>query len=357
MTIRYGIIGTGMMGCEHIRNLVAMEDVDVVAIADPNENSRKWAKKVCGDRFSPRFHENYQDVLDADDVDALVIASPNFTHIDVMRDVFRTDKHVMLEKPMCTTLADALEVNESAKTHKGIVWVGLEYRYMPPISALLDHLPAVGDIKMCTIREHRFPFLKKVENWNRFNRNTGGTLVEKCCHFFDLMNQVVPGEPVRVIASGAQSVNHLDEVYDGDVPDILDNAYVIVEYDSGARAMLDLCMFAEGSRHEQQLTITGDIGKLETSVPGDDLHISKRQGMTCETVPIIMDPRVKDVGLHHGASFLEHLAFIEAIREGKLPAVTTEDGLLSVIVGLAAQESIETGQPVYIKSLIQIQGQ
>lgn len=353
MTIRYGIIGTGMMGCEHIRNLVAMENVDITAVADPSEKPRRWASKVCGDRFSPRIHNNYQDILDADDVDAIVIASPNFTHIDVMRDVFKTDKHVMLEKPMCTTLADAQEVNASAKTHKGIVWLGLEYRYMAPISALLEHLPAVGEIKMCAIREHRFPFLKKVENWNRFNRNTGGTLVEKCCHFFDLMNQVVPGEPIRVLASGAQSVNHLDEAYNGEVPDILDNAYVIIEYDSGARAMLDLCMFAEGSRHEQLLTITGDIGKLETTVPGNDLYISKRVGRTCETVPIGLDPKVKEVGLHHGASFLEHLEFTEAIRSGKPPTVTTEDGLLSVVIGLAGQKSIETGQPVDIRDFAQ----
>ncbi|MEZ5177594.1 MAG: Gfo/Idh/MocA family oxidoreductase [Acidimicrobiales bacterium] len=64
-----------------------------------------------------------------------------------------------------------------------------------------------------------FPFLAKVGDWNRFNRNTGGTLVEKCCHFFDLMNQVVDDTPVRVLASGAQDVNHLDEAYDGEVPD------------------------------------------------------------------------------------------------------------------------------------------
>ena len=218
MTIRYGIIGTGMMGCEHIRNLAAMEDVEVIAVADPNEEPRDWALRACGDRFSPRVHEDYRDILEASDIDALVVASPNFTHIDVMRDIFGTDKHVMLEKPMSTTLADALEIDRAAKKHNGIVWVGLEYRYIATINALIEHLPEVGNVKMCAIREHRFPFLKKVGDWNRFNRNTGGTLVEKCCHFFDLMNQVVPGNPSRVLASGAQSVNHLDEVYDGEVP-------------------------------------------------------------------------------------------------------------------------------------------
>ena len=98
---------------------------------------------------------------------------------------------------------------------------------------------------MLSIREHRFPFLVKVGDWNRFNRNTGGTMVEKCCHFFDLMNQVVGAEPVRVMASGGQDVNHLDERYDGETPDILDNAFVVIEYADGSRGMLDLCMFAD----------------------------------------------------------------------------------------------------------------
>jgi myo-inositol 2-dehydrogenase / D-chiro-inositol 1-dehydrogenase len=57
---------------------------------------------------------------------------------------------------------------------------------------------------MLTIREHRFPFLEKVGDWNRFNRNTGGTLVEKCCHFFDLMRLILRDDPVRVMASGGQ---------------------------------------------------------------------------------------------------------------------------------------------------------
>lgn len=56
-----------------------------------------------------------------------------------------------------------------------------------------------------------------MDNWNRFNRNSGGTLVEKCCHFFDLMNLILRAKPLRVLASGAQDVNHLDERYNGEV--------------------------------------------------------------------------------------------------------------------------------------------
>ena len=104
--------------------------------------------------------------------------------------------------------------------------------------------------------------------------------MEKCCHFFDLMHLVAGAHPVRVMASGGQDVNHLDEVYEIDgrreVPDILDNAFVIVEFANGVRGALDLCMFAEGGRFEQEITITGDLAKMEATVPGDVVWLGER---------------------------------------------------------------------------------
>ena len=125
----------------------------------------------------------------------------------------------------------------------------------------------MGNVHMVSIREHRFPFLNKVGDWNRFTRNTGGTLVEKCCHYFDLMNLITGQRPVSVMASGGQNVNHLDEFYDGERSDILDNAYVIVEYPNNVRAMLDLCMFAEATRNQEELSVVGDAGKVEALIP------------------------------------------------------------------------------------------
>lgn len=354
MTIRYGIIGTGMMGCEHIRNLAHIDEAQVVAVADPNQKPREWALKACGDRFSPDVYADYKDLLARTDIDALVIASPNFTHIDVMRDVFSTNKHVLLEKPMCTTMADCRVVVEGARHHGGIVWVGLEYRYMAPISRLVSEVRqgAVGDLKMFFIREHRFPFLKKVDNWNRFNRNSGGTLVEKCCHFFDLMNLVIGARPRSVYASGAQDVNHLDERYDGETPDIMDNAFVIVDYENGVRACLDLCMFAEGSRNEQEIVATGNAGKLEATVPEGMFTRSGREYRKYETFKVDTDPSVAIQGAHHGASYLEHLAFIDAIKTDRPPAVTVEQGLMSVAIGIAGQQSIAEGRPVTLDEVL-----
>ena len=352
MKLNYGIIGTGMMGCEHIRNLKKIPDVNIVAIADPNEESRKWAIKACEDKFKIRLYEDYKELLAEKDIDVIVVASPNFTHIEIMRELFKTDKHVLLEKPMCTTLPDSLEVLEKSKEHGGLVWIGLEYRYMSPIQSLIKHIEEIGDIRMLSIREHRFPFLEKVDNWNRFNENTGGTLVEKCCHFFDLMNLIVPSKPIKVYASGGQDVNHLDEKYDGKTPDIIDNSFVIVDYQDGQRAMLDLCMFAEAGKYEQEIVLTGDQGKLETHIPGNELLLTNRKNYSLKTIEVKDDPRVKEVGFHHGASYIEHLELIDCIKNKKKPLVDCQKGLDSIILGLAAQESIQTGEPVFLENFL-----
>ena len=348
------------MGVEHITNLLHLDGAVVTAISDPHPDSRDWAQLAVGlDTPLQRF-ESHHELLASGACDAVVIASPNHTHHQVLLDVLATPHHVMVEKPLCTTVAHCLDVIAAAEATAAdwpdrVVWMGLEYRYMPPTTAVLHEVRsgALGEVRMVAISEHRFPFLPKVGKWNRFTRNTGGTLVEKCCHFFDLMNQVVDRAPQRVMASGAQDVNHLDESYDGEVPDILDNAYVIVEYDGGARAMLDLCMFAEASRNEQEISVVGHLGKVEALVTEGVVRVGHRaDGIGVVAERPAHDPSIRHQGMHHGASYLEHVGFRDAILLGTPPAVTLHDGLMSVAVGEAAHRSIELGRPVAMQEVL-----
>ena len=190
MVTRIGVIGTGMMGCEHIRNVNANSNAMITAISDPHKEPLEWARQALGAHNSVAEFRDHRDLLKSGEVDAVVVASPNFTHHALLLDVLNTDIPVLVEKPMCTTVEHCQEVVALAQQRSALTWVGLEYRYMTPIARLLDVVNSgeLGEVKMLSIREHRFPFLKKVNDWNRFSRNTGGTLVEKCCHFFDLMN-------------------------------------------------------------------------------------------------------------------------------------------------------------------------
>jgi myo-inositol 2-dehydrogenase / D-chiro-inositol 1-dehydrogenase len=351
--VRYGIIGTGMMGVEHLQNLMHLDGAVVTALSDPNEGSLEFALAVASDASVSTFTD-HRELLASGLCDAVVVSSPNMTHVDVLLDVIASGTHVLTEKPLCTTVADCQRVIAAAANSPSLVWMGLEYRYMPPVARLVDEVRsgAVGRVRMMAIREHRFPFLPKVNNWNRFSANTGGTLVEKCCHFFDLMRLVIADEPVRVMASGAQDVNHLKESYDGRTPDILDNAYVIVDWADGARSMLDLCMFAEASKNEQEISVVGSRGKVEALLPESVIRISKRaEGLGSYTEDAVRDKSIAYAGAHHGASYLEHRDFLHAIRTATPPKVTLTDGLWSVAIGEAAHRSIDLGRPVDIAEL------
>jgi predicted dehydrogenase len=364
--IRYGIIGCGSMGREHIENLKALPGVQVAAIADPHAASRDAALALLEQRPARAFGE-HRELLASGLCDAVVIATPNFTHAAILADALASDLHILVEKPLVTRIEDGLDLVRRAEGRRGIVWVAQEYRYMPPVAEMIRmaHAGAVGRLHQVAIREHREPFYPKVGDWNRFTANTGGTLVEKCCHYFNLMDLLLRERPLRVFASGGQRVNHLDERYGGRTPDILDSAYVIVEYPSGARASLDLCMFAENSIDSEHIVVVGDEGKLESLLPALVLRHGRREdwgrretwGQPSGTgkgvsVRRVWDTNIKYPGQHFGASYVEHQRFADAIRRGAPPEVTLEEGLRSVATGLAAHRSIDTGLPVALSDVL-----
>jgi len=352
-SFKYGIIGAGSMGREHIRNVNIIDEAEIVALSDPNDESIDQSLSLLNKKV-PCF-KNYNEMIQADLVDGYIISTPNFTHIDVLKDVIKTKKHILVEKPLCTTIKDCIKLRDLTKNYPGLIWTGMEYRYMPPVKRMIEeiHKKTIGELKMLSIREHRFPFLVKVNNWNRFAENTGGTLVEKCCHFFDLMRLIVNSEAKQVYASGNQDVNHLNEKYNNKTPDILDNAYVIVDFQNGVRALLDLCMFAENSTNQEELCAVGDTGKIETAVPSassgkksSELRIGYREkGKTLNEI-VEVDEDILKVGNHHGSTYYEHLSFLKAVKNNTLAEVSLEDGLRAVAIGEAAELSIKENRVV-----------
>lgn len=352
----YGLIGVGMMGREHIQNLALIEGATLVSMSDPHPASLTAAQEVCeaSGITDVRAYSNYSDMLSREALDAVIVASPNHTHAAIVMDLLETDLALLVEKPLCTTIIDAERVADRANARPHLFWTGLEYRYMPPVAEFIRrvHAGGVGTLKTLSIREHRFPFLKKIGDWNRFSRNTGGTLVEKCCHFFDLMRVIIQSEPVRIYASGAMDVNHKDERYGGETPDILDNAFAIVDFENGVRAQLDLCMFAEGSEDQEEICAIGDAAKMEVKIPTARLITSPRIGfgkpkqITTETIET--QAALLSAGHHHGGTYFQLRDFHTAMIEGRPPTVSALDGLRSVAMGAAAHQSIETGQAVEV---------
>ncbi|CAE7317111.1 unnamed protein product [Symbiodinium sp. CCMP2456] len=378
--LRAGIIGTGAMGKEHIRNVALMgEQMVVTAIADSSEAALREALEELGGERAPRVavFRSDEELINCDFVDVLIICTPNFQHIHTLRKAIMSGKHILCEKPLCTTVEDCEEVERlltervvrSGSEKAPVFMTGMEYRYMPPIRRLIEESDSrkLGEPRVLSIREHRFPFLVKVDNWNRFNRNTGGTLVEKACHFFDLMRRILQSEPVSVYASGDQAMNHKDEVYDGGIPDIIDHALAVVEFANGARASLDLCMFAEDEQTEQ-VRVVCQQGSVEAKCPESTVRIVQRRkvrglGRTPpgkeeravpEVIRIPISRELAAAGYHEGATFFELEAFAEAVRGKRAVPVTARDGKMAVLMGVAAHRSIALGRPVRLSPAGQI---
>ncbi len=339
------------MGREHMRNLALVEGCDLVAIADPDAGSREAAARLAGELAQDiRCYQEPIALLDNETIDAVVIASPNHTHFDVIQPIMQSEVAILLEKPMCTTVEHASSLLEMQSAYSPLFWVGMEYRYMPPVARFIERVRAgdTGPVNMLCIREHRFPFLPKIGDWNRFSRNTGGTLVEKCCHFFDLMRYMLNDEPVKIYASGGQDVNHLDERYNGETPDILDNAFVTIDFAGGARAVLDLCMFAEGSEQQEDIYALGHLGKLEVQIPAANVTWSPRDGSGPVVEAVDTPADAMAAGHHHGATYFQLRDFHAALVQGGPALVSASDGYKAVVMGAAAHESIETGHPVML---------
>ncbi|WP_299968929.1 Gfo/Idh/MocA family oxidoreductase [uncultured Roseobacter sp.] len=361
-TTRYGLIGCGMMGQEHIRNIALLPGTEIAVILEPDAGMRAAAAALAP---GAAFVGSVSELLAHPALDCLVVSSPNHCHAAQLTEIAATRAlPLLMEKPLLTDPADIAPLTQIAASYPAPIWVAMEYRYMPPIAALLDQAAEVtGGIRMLSIREHRFPFLPKVGDWNRFNAGTGGTFVEKCCHFFDLMRLIIGTRPLRIMASAAQSVNHMDERYDGAAPDILDNGFVIVDFEGGTRAMLELCMFAEGARYQEVIAALGPQGKIEAFVPGPGrfwpadlgpaptplLEISPRAPKAPRSEPIPVDPTLLEAGDHNGSTFYQHQRFLEVVRGTRqAPEVSFDDGLWAVRMGMAAQEAARTGETVHL---------
>jgi myo-inositol 2-dehydrogenase/D-chiro-inositol 1-dehydrogenase len=362
--IRYGLIGAGMMGREHLRNIRMTPGSEITAIADPNAQSRTLAAECVPD--TARLYDTIDALLASKSVDALVIATPNDTHADVLAKILDRGLSlpILLEKPACTSTEQLDWMSSALAGYSAPLWIGMEYRYMPPVTQLVNEVRkgTVGDLKMISLREHRFPFQVKVGNWNRYAVRTGGTLVEKCCHFFDLMRLIAGDEAVRVYASAGVDVNHADERReDGERPDIIDNAFVTVDFRSGIRASLDLCMFAEGALWQEEFAATGSLGRVECFVPGyrgrevdthSEIEISLREaGKQPERRVVEVDAEVLHAGAHHGATYYAHKKFREAILGTGPVEVTLQDGLKAVAIGLAAERSAKEKRVVALDGL------
>ncbi|MBC8496425.1 MAG: Gfo/Idh/MocA family oxidoreductase [Anaerolineales bacterium] len=361
---KFNVIGCGLNGNEHIHVTLLEGRATIHGVFDKNPGSIELAKRSFASFSTGQelvIYDSLESACNDPAADALIIATPNYTHLEVLQVAIQSGKHIFLEKPMATTLEDAHQILQLAREYPATLQIGLQYRYKSMYTEAIHEAferKSLGEIKMVNIVEHRFPFLDKVNQWNKFSKYSGGTLVEKCCHYFDLLNMFAQAKPVSVFATGNMAVNFKDFEYDGEKSDIIDNAVVSVVYENGIRGSFNLCMFAP--MFYEEITLCGDEGYLKAyeiedflPVPRPKIYLEVLRG---EAQPSrfcnpCYPPYIEESG-HNGATFYEHVNFIDNIEGKPTNAATVEEGFWSVVVGVAAEQSVRTGKVVLIDELL-----
>lgn len=364
----FNIIGGGIIGQEHIRVTLLEGRATIKGVYDPNPRSVMMSQKEA-ETYSPGLelvvYDTIEEACNDPDVDGLIICTPNYMHIQTIEPAVSSGKHILLEKPIATTVQDAYEITQMAEAYEAVFQLGLQYRFKPQyVEALHEVLErgSVGTVQKVSMMEHRIPFLDKVGQWNKLAEYSGDTLVEKCCHYFDLMNKVAGGRAQSVFAVGSQAVNFKDLEVEGRPSDILDNAYVTVTYENGVTGSFDLSMFSPFFHEE--MVVSGDKGRLKAterrdsfphSPPATALEVMSGVGRPSKITEPMYHDYIQSTG-HEGATFMEHIEFVNQIERTPSQSASAEEGLWSVIVAAAAQESIKSGKVVQISDFLASQG-
>ena len=358
------IIGTGTIGQEHMYVATLLGRAQVHGIYDRSAHSMDVAErnfKAYSEKPLVRYANLHEACADKD-ADAIMICTPNYTHFDIFKTAIATGKPVFLEKPMATTLEHAAAMVSACDNYSAPVQIGLQYRYKAQYVEALHEIAvrkAIGDVKTISLSEYRPPFLDKVSQWNKFSHYSGGTLIEKCCHYFDLMNLIADAKPERVYASGGRAVNFHEFEQEGVASDIDDHAFVIVDYQNGVRGNFTLNMFSH--KFTEELIVCGDQGRLLASEVFDihqrnpceaSISVELGEAGASRSTKVSYASDIEASG-HHGATFYEHEAFMDQLDGVQQSSATAVEGLWSIIVAAAAQQSIACGEPVIIEQFLE----
>jgi predicted dehydrogenase len=208
--MKTGYVGLGARIANVSNRLQAVSsELDPCAYVDPTPAGLKFVEAASGNSLSK--YKNLESMLQGEKLDLLMIGSPNFMHMDHLRTALQSDVGcIFCEKPVVTTEAETFELLELMKAHGGAkrVLVGLVLRYSPLYIELKKSLSAghIGNVVSIEASEHIAPYHGSffMRDWRRYEKNSGGFMLEKCCHDLDLYQGVVGCRPRYVSSFGGR---------------------------------------------------------------------------------------------------------------------------------------------------------
>jgi len=221
-TVKVGLIGAGFVTDLHAFSFQRyVQNAEVVAVASPTPGK---AAHFARERGIPNAFENYRDLLAMKDIDVITVAIPNDLHAQVTIDAARAGKHVICEKPLCKTLAEADQMIEECRTHGVLLLYAEELLFAPKYvraKTLIDE-GALGKVFVAKQwEEHSGPHMPWF--WD-VNRSGGGVLLDMGCHSIEYTRWVLGKPPVKSVSATLGTFVHRDKTQGED------HSVTVIEY-------------------------------------------------------------------------------------------------------------------------------
>lgn len=334
-TMKVAVAGLGRIGKIHLENLCRTVDgAEVLAVMDVSDEAPELAKEYG----VPLVFSDFDDLLALEELDAVVICSPTDLHADHVIRAARAGKHIFCEKPLDLALDRVREVIRIVEECGVELMLGFNRRFDPDfekIRALVEN-NEVGDPQIIRITS-RDPGPPPIS----YIRSSGGMFLDMAIHDFDMARYISGKEVREVFAAAAVKVDPgIGEAGD------FDTAVTTLIFEDDSLAVIDNSREAVYG-YDQRLEVFGNRGMAGADNKFPNSHkLFTRDGMS------------SDLPLHfflerYQESYKKEMKlFIRALQSGDKMPVGAKDGLLSIVIGLAATLSAKEKRPVKISEII-----
>lgn len=313
--IRVGVIGAGGMGRHHVRVYDDLDNVDLVAVADPHEPTLSAAVR----RREARGYQNYHDMIFHEQLDAVSVVVPTSLHYPVAMDVMAAGVSVLVEKPIAMDVRQAREMIALANEKMVHLSVGHIERFNPAVRELMCHLKegALGPIFQVKARRTG-PFPARIRD--------AGVAIDLATHDIDLMGKIVESPVVSVFGETTRNVHTSHE----------DMLSALLRFQNGVIGSLDVNWLTPNKVRD--LTVIGARGMFVVDYLMQDLlfyengiaregwdHLQRLTGVSEGQMVRLVTNRTEPL-------VAELTSFIAAVRNATEPEVTGEDGLRALSI-------------------------
>jgi inositol 2-dehydrogenase len=336
MGIKIGLIGAGRMGQVFAHHLAfSVAEADFMALADADAATAQDAARRFGVAAA---YQDYRELLDNPEIEAVVIATPTHTHPEVIAAAAQAGKHIFSEKPLALTL-EACQAAIAAVETAGVKFqLGFMRRYDPGYVMAKKQIEAGVIVKPVIFKSvGRDPKRTSLELARR--ENSGGLIADMGVHDFDLARWMMGSEVERVSTEGGCLVYpELAEVGD------IDNAIINLKFENGAIGNIDVSRNAVYGYDIRTEILGTDGGLMIGKLQETPVLVMTRDGVCHDTVPYFM----QRFGEAYAAEIRD---FVGCIVEDRQPGASGADGWAATAIGIAATRSLDEGRPVYLSEL------